>query len=297
MVPYLNHAIAFLAASFPYATEFQSFFMALQGVMIVRNGSNKDGKMPWFHAFAQGVVISYAGGLLAPFWMGRPTPMLSSDVNMASCIIAYILVNCVPFGIGHKVSKLLPMRVVTVMGAQLFRAMGTIKFVNIAYEAFKDSPSAYYPTPIFGPILNGTILGNMGGLFWNGFNTHFGNGMPFPVQNGLFVTSLYHFVSHDSGPIGESLRTGIDLLPSALTMGLSNTKFAIVVVSLFMQINGILQMPDFFGPSFNPFIVITLPYTMIKKFMVRGGAKTKNVVTGIEMQKKKKKMGKKQKSS
>jgi len=297
MLPYANHLVAYLTANFAYAAEFQSFFMALQGVMIVR-GRNKDGKMPWFYAFAQGVVISYAGGLLAPVWMGRPTPMLSSDLNMASCIIAFILVNYVPFGLGHKVSKFLPMRMATVMGAQLFRSMGVVKFVNIAYEAFKETPSAYYPTPIFGPILNGTLLANMGGFFWKGFHPHFENGMPFVFQNGLLCSSFYHFVSHDSGPIGEYLRMGIDFLPKELTMGLSNTTFAIAVVSLFMQINGILMMPDFFGPSFNPFDVITVPFTMITKNMGRGGSKNKKVVTEIEMQKKKnKKKSTKQKSS
>lgn len=274
MIP---HAIAYLTANFPLAAEFQSFWMAMQGAMIVRNGPNKNGEMYWFYAFAQGVVCSYAGALFAPLWMGRPTSMLSSDMNMASCIIAYIIVNCLPMGIGHKICNILPVRVVTVMGAQLFRSMGIIKFVNIAYEAFKDNPSEYYPTPIFGPIMNGTLLGNMGAFFSKGFHGHFNDGMPFPFQNGLFCTSLYHFVSHDKGPIGDYLRMILDLLPSELTLGLSNRNFTIVVLSLFMQINGILQMPEFFGPSFNPFNIITLPYRMVygKKKKMTGKKKKK----------------------
>merc|ERR1740124_140086 len=181
----ITHAIAYLTANFPYAAEFQSFWMAMQGAMVVRNGPNKKGEMSWFHAFAQGVLCSYAGSLFAPFWMGRPTSMFSSDLNMASCIIAYIIVNCLPMGIGHKICKLLPVRLATIMGAQLFRSMGLVKFVNIAYEAFKDHPSVYYPTPIFGPILNGTLLANMGAFFLEWFSWSLTKWYTFSVSKWL----------------------------------------------------------------------------------------------------------------
>ena len=67
----LAFAIDFLTGKFPYSTEFQAFFMALQGVMKVRTGINKDGKMNWFHAFAKGVIFAFGGGLFTPLWMGR----------------------------------------------------------------------------------------------------------------------------------------------------------------------------------------------------------------------------------
>lgn len=159
MAPFEYAVVAFLTAKFPFAAEFQAFFMALQGVMKVRDGANKSGKMNWFHAFLQGVVLSYAGGIFTPLWMGRPSAMLSNDLNMASCILAYVLVNCIPLNMGYKVANLFPIRLITTMGAQLFRSMGIMTFVKIAYEAFKDTPSKYYPTPVFGPILFATILG------------------------------------------------------------------------------------------------------------------------------------------
>lgn len=152
---YVDYAIKFLSATFPFAPEFQHFWMSIQGAMAVRGGPNKDGKMNWFHAFAQGLVISYAGGLLTPFWMGRPSAMLANDLCFAFCLIAFVLVNYSPGDLGYKVLRLFPLKLLTVMGAQLFRAMGIISFVNIAYQTFKDSPTKYYPTPIFGPILNG----------------------------------------------------------------------------------------------------------------------------------------------
>ncbi len=244
-----SYIISFLTGDFPYTTEFQAFFMALQGAMKVRTGKNKDGKMNWFHAFCQGVVLSYAGGLLSPLWMGKPTSLLSNDINMASCIIAYILVNYVPLNIGFNIANLFPMRLLTVMGAQLFRAMGIMKFVDIAFNAFKDTPTKYYPTPILGPICNGMILGNMGSFFALGFEGHLKNEMPLPFKNGLFVSSFYHFLANDKGPIGEYLRSIIE----PFTLGLTHEVFAVVVASLFMQSWAILQMPEFLGPQFNPF--------------------------------------------
>ena len=251
----LSIAISFLTANFPYAAEFQNIFMAVQGAMLVRTGPNKDGKMKWFHAFVQGVVMAYAGGLMTPLWMGRPTPMLASDLCFGSCIIAFLLVNCTPLDFGYKLLSLFPLRILTILGAQLFRNRGMIAFVNIAYQAFKETPSAYYPTPVFGPILNACILGNMGSFFFKGFHAHLENGMPYIVQNGLLVASTYHFVANDQGPIGEFLRDIIGMLPVKMDPVLLVT----LAGSLFMQISAILQMPEFFGASFNPFDVLLAP--------------------------------------
>lgn len=253
----LSMAVSFLTASFAYAPEFQNVFMAIQGAMIVRNGPNKDGKMKGFHAFLQGLVMAFAGGLLAPIWMGRPTPMLGNDLCFGSCIIAYILVNCIPNDLGYKVLSTFPLRVLTIMGAQLFRNRGVVSFTNIAYNAFKENPSKYYPTPVFGPILNGCILGNMGGFFWKGFHGHLKGGMPFIVQNGLLISASYHFVSNDQGPIGDFLRGVLGNLPLG---DMDPALFVSIMGSLFMQVVAILQMPDFLGASFNPFDFLLAPF-------------------------------------
>jgi hypothetical protein len=48
-------------------------------------------------------------------------------------------------------------------------------------------------------------------------------------------------------------------------MGVDDEMFAIVTVSLFMQVIGILQMPHFLGPSFNPFAALMALLEMIVK--------------------------------
>jgi hypothetical protein len=42
-------------------------------------------------------------------------------------------------------------------------------------------------------------------------------------------------------------------IPSSVRLGLTDETFAAVLVSVFMQITGILQMPLFLGPDFSPF--------------------------------------------
>ena len=183
--------VAFLTADFPYAGEVQSFLMAIQGAMTVRSGMNKNNNMAWFHAFAQSVVTAYAGALLAPMWMGKPTSMLSNDINILMCIVAFVLVNYCPFNLCFHLFKFFPVKLVITMGAQLFRAMGVVKFTSLGYDNLKHMPSKYYPTPIVGPVLWASLLGNMGGFFSKGFHGHLKDGM---VRTILFFCTNISYI-------------------------------------------------------------------------------------------------------
>ena len=149
--------VDFLVGRTAFSMEHQAFWMAVQGSMNVAKGPNKDKHMQWFHALTLSVLAGFAGGWLGFVWMGKPSSMLSNDLNMAGCLVAFVLVNYVPWDLGYMVLDTLPLRVVTVSFAQLFRATGLIRFVNVCFDAFKEAPSAYYPIPVFGPILYGTV--------------------------------------------------------------------------------------------------------------------------------------------
>ena len=257
--------VAYVTGNFPYSVEFQTFTMAFQGAMIVRNGPNKNGTMHWFHAFLQSVVVAFAGALFTPFWLGRASTVFSNDLNMAMCIISFILVNYLPGNIGFKIGNWAPIQIITTAGAQMFRALGSIKFIHIAYDTFKDSASSYYPTPVFGPIIFGAILGNMGGFFWGGFHGYLEKGMPYGFQNGLFFASFYHFCVNDRhGFIGRHLRLLISIIPATSFLKLSESSFPVFLVSGLMQAIAILQMPIFLGPSFSPFILLLGAFTSRK---------------------------------
>ena len=249
--------VDYLTANFAYTMELQCLFMAIQGAMRVREGPNKTRSMAWFHAFCLSVVVGYGGGIFTPLWMGRPTGMLANDVNVATCIIAFVLVNCIPFDLGYKILSTFPAVVVTTLFAELFRVTGVVSFVNLAFNTFRDNPSRYYPIPVIGPIAYATILGNMGPFFVNGFHGYLEKGMPWNFQKGLFCSSFYHFYANDTkGIIGTSLRSGINTYAPALKMGLSDAVFPMVLISLFMHVTALLQLPYFLGPNFSPFCVI-----------------------------------------
>lgn len=92
----------------------------------------------------------------------------------------------------------------------------------------------------------------MGGFVMKGLEGHVINGVPWPMQNGMFCATFYHFFVHDqTGPIGILLRETV--FPEVVRFGLDERTFAGVFVSFFMQVVGILQMPQFLGPSFTPF--------------------------------------------
>jgi len=255
----LSNVISYLTADFEYAQECQSFFNALQGCLIVRNGANKNGELHWFHAFMMGIFLSFSGGTFGTLWLAKPTSMLSNDVNIACCILAFILVNYTPFSIGYKLAKTFPVVLVTTCFAQLFRSSGLVKFCSVAFVEFKGNPSKYYNIPVFGPIIYATLLGNFGGFFNKGFTGHLNKGMPWPFQTGLACASFYHFFVHDeTGFIGTNLRHCFhlvfdDFLKISGLNSLDRATLAFVFVSAFQQFMAIIQLPYFFGPTVSPF--------------------------------------------
>lgn len=180
--------VKFLCADFPFSAELQALGMGFQGAMAVRNGPNRDGRMHFFHAFALSTILGFGGGWMGFIWMGRPTSMITNgDVNITACIIAFAIANYTPNDIGFRLGNSLPVIIVTTVFSQLFRCMGLVKFISVAFNEVPPSP--YYPIPVLGPILYGTMLGNMGSFLIKGFDGHLRGGIPWPFQNGKHLYS------------------------------------------------------------------------------------------------------------
>jgi hypothetical protein len=339
--PVVTMIVQYLLGTSYMTAEWQALTMAIQGCMIVRNTLNKDGKtLQWFHALVLSILYGFAGGLLGFVWLGKPSSLLSAgDINLGACILAYIIVNHSPFDIGYQLLSTPPLTILYTSGAQLFRTTGIIRFVTACYNEFKHAPSPYYPIPVLGPILYGTVrlwlllllclllslllltcccacggccgrrclwllfvvvvvvvvvvvlllwlllrnrlthplhfpspvytlpthddddtkqqlqlLGNMSGFLFKGVEGHVKNGVPWPMQNGLFCATLYHFIVHDTtGIIGTTLRQYCYPTMLREMLGYDDKTFAGLFVSIFMQVTGLLQLPNFYGPTFSPF--------------------------------------------
>mmetsp|Transcript_5068 Transcript_5068/g.14418 ORF Transcript_5068/g.14418 Transcript_5068/m.14418 type:complete len:304 (-) Transcript_5068:77-988(-) len=264
-----------LTASYPYATELQALGQAFSGAMAVRAGANKDGKMHWFHAFALTTILAFGGGWFGFLLMGKPTSMVAGgDVNVTACIIAFLTVNYTPYDIGYQILNLLPVKVLITVFSTLFKSTGMIKFINTAFSEIQ--PTQFYPIPVMGPIVYGTMLGNMGGLFVKGFDGYLQSGTPWPFQNGIFIGTFYHLFSNDAkGILGTTLRGAFKKLgDGALLFGLDDKTYAHVITAGFMQISSILMMPDFLGPSFNAIVdpPVWLGRTLSSSFVAAEGS-------------------------
>jgi hypothetical protein len=176
-----SHVISYLTADFILSTELLSFWIAFQGAVEVRATMNRHKTMHWCHALLLSLVTGHGGATFAPLWMGRSVSMLNNDFHVACSIFSFLLVTYVP--LIFELSQTLPVTLVTVMFAQLFRTREIVRYTSLAFREF--AASDYYPVPVFAPIAYGTLLGNMGGFFAKSFHSHIEkHGVPWSFQNG-----------------------------------------------------------------------------------------------------------------
>lgn len=269
----IESIVAILSGSSPYHAELRTFGQAFMGALAVRNGANKNKDMNWFHAFALSTIAAFGGGWFGFIWMGKPTSLITNgDVTLTLTAIAFVILTYIPMDIGYKFGRMLPVKILINFWAQLFRALGMIGFINAC--AAEVGPSKYYPTPILGPVVYGALLGNMGAFFLKGFHKHLEKDIPWGFQNGLVVGFFYHVFTHDKeGSMGIALRSAVQSTGIQGTM--DDKLFATLFVTIFMQLSGILMLPEFFGPSFN---LLLLPKRILANFTT-GTSKTVNSAT------------------
>ena len=225
MSSYSTNMISYLMGQSLYSSELQSLGMALQANLIVQsrystthsqnnnnnnnnNNSKESSSSYWFYRFVQSVLLGYSGGIFGTIFLGKPCPFLLNDVHMASCLFSFLLVQILlpnlvrvlrsifrienssgSSGIIHS-AIVIPIQMVITLYAQLFRSMGLMKFITVCHlelllPPFQAISTKYYNMPIFGPIVYGTLLGNMGGFILNGIDGYTQrSGIPYPFQNG-----------------------------------------------------------------------------------------------------------------
>jgi hypothetical protein len=71
----------------------------------------------------------------------------------------------------------------------------------------------------------------------------------------MVMGTFFHLFAHDvDGPLGGFLRSTVYSIFGREILGdLDDRTFAFVVTSIFIQITGILMLPEFLGPSFSIF--------------------------------------------
>ncbi|GMH65096.1 hypothetical protein TrRE_jg1425 [Triparma retinervis] len=175
-----SYIIAFLRASFPFAQELMVFGMAMESAVAVRKADDaevkKSPKTPynWFLTLVQTSLIGFGGGWLMPIMLGLPSSfLLGGDINSLGCLISWYLVFHSPRDYFYtKICAAVPFQVFYTSFAQLFRATGIYGFVDKSLSVGMK-PSAYYPTPLLGPVLTASLLSNIGPIFRLGYKEWF----------------------------------------------------------------------------------------------------------------------------
>ncbi|CAN0227462.1 unnamed protein product [Discosporangium mesarthrocarpum] len=140
-------------------------------------------------------MVVFGGGILAPLLLGKPPVMLVNDLLVPVVCTAWFLVNRTE-GFVFKFLATPGINQTMLVLGECFRANAMCGVVQIAFKAI--SPSKYYPIPIWGPVLLGTI-GACGGMFLpldkglQGLK----NGAPWPMQSAFYGSLFFHLTVND----------------------------------------------------------------------------------------------------
>lgn len=257
--------MAYLTAEFPRANLLAIIAMAIAGAVEVRRVHGD--RLHWMHAMILTTVCGNGGSALAPMWMNTSkNTMGGNDFQIACCVAAYFLVQKIPGG--YSLCERRPVALVLAAFSGLYRATRVVTFTSQGYETFrKYEPVSYYhgfasdpshsatpslyPIPVFGPILFGTLFGNMGGYLQKSFHGRMEKtGLPVSFLCALISAAFYHFFVHDhSGFVGPALRWPIHwLVQSHTSSSIDDSRLAMILVSGFLQIAGlgpiVMEMVD-----------------------------------------------------
>jgi TRIC channel len=160
----------------------------------VKTGPGKD--MYWAQSIVLTFLLCFGGGIIAPFLLGKPPVVLTNDLIVPVLLAAWFLVNRFEKATLTLLRLPLVKHVLAVL-AEIFRANGLCAMVALASNELK--PTKYYPIPVWGPILLGTIAG-CGGLFLpldKGLAS-LKAGSPWPLQSAFYGATAFHLLSHDA---------------------------------------------------------------------------------------------------
>lgn len=130
---------------------------------------------------------------------------IANDIIIPMCVVCWYATHYIP---GVQTTLMwTPVKCVWQVLLALFRTHAVCNMVAMAHQTLL--PGAYYPIPLMGPILAGTVLGAAGMFipFDKGM-TPVTNGSPWPLQGAFMAATFYHLMVNDTtGFMGNALRS------------------------------------------------------------------------------------------
>jgi hypothetical protein len=158
----------------------------------------------WVNELILVVICSFGGGFLAPVLLGRPSLVMNNDVIVFCCITWWYLVF---YCKGNVWLNYPPVKGIWLCFVGLFRTTAVTNIVTVAATTY--SATIYYPSPIFGPVIAGTVLGSAGQFlpFDKGLAA-VKNVCPWTMQAAFLTSTFFHFMVNDTkGFIGHGFRS------------------------------------------------------------------------------------------
>jgi hypothetical protein len=189
----MDQVVQFFTLDWEYGPQVALVAYIFAGCATIQAGPGKG--LYWAHSLVLSVLLLFGGGILAPFLLGRPPVVFVNDLITPTVLVSWLLCQRVPAVVSAMVNLPGPRQVFMLLG-ETNRFLGVIGMVNLSSGMIAAGP--YYPIPVWGPILLGTIAG-CGGLFlpFDKGLDGLKEGAPYKLQSAFYGALIYNFASND----------------------------------------------------------------------------------------------------
>eukprot|EP01036_Dinobryon_divergens_P025048 gene25048-33560_t len=230
----------------------------------VRMTEQKSGRRAyWLQSLVSVVIGGFGGGIVGPLLIGRPSIITANDNIVSMAIVWWYLIVNVP-GVHYILHNYSLVKAVWTVGLGIFRTNAVIGVVAAAHQVLSAGP--YYPVPLVGPIVVGTVQGSLGAFlpFDKGL-APIADGCAWPMQGALLTAATYHILVNDqTGFLGEAGRWAIRGEPwqqlcyaVAAVLGVPSGSVSVDRDGVVLAIAAVqvltLLLQTFWRPAFNPF--------------------------------------------
>jgi len=194
----------------------------------------------WLHHLVLVFLTGFAGGTIIPMFFGRTPVIFVNDILVPLVCLSWYLVHFTRAG---PILQSSPLKYVLVGLFEIYRATSILK--TVGQVATDIPPGPYYPIPLVGPILVGTLSGSMGAFMPPDRGISFlASGVPLNLQTTLLACAFFHLAAHDPHLVGAYLRG----LPGLRLNEPENLKALTVFFFVAMAFISLIK-----GPDYNPF--------------------------------------------
>jgi len=162
-------------------------------------------KYYWLHSLSLTILTGFGGGIIAPMMINKPPLIFQNDLIVPFCVLFWYLCNTVP--LVQQMLMSTPGKLVWGLFNGLFRTHTVCNIVKMAHETLPAG--AFYPHPLVGPIIAGTLLG--GGSNFMPLNKGLDplkNGTPWTLQGAFMTATAFSLgVCDKTGWIGIGFRS------------------------------------------------------------------------------------------